>query len=193
MRRAYYYCGRCHQSFLPYDEALGLVDEVSPGLMPLVCLAGTEMKGIGASQAEHRMLYTALLYTPDKGHSRYLVDFELDALAEQVRSRSLGVVRVSDLIAITDGGNGLEEALRRHLAEDVTTILDWYHAAEHLCDFAKVWHARDEAARTQWQTQAKDVLYDQGGEALLTYLQALALPAEASAGAGGVASADRLL
>src|SRR5207248_5147395 len=37
----YYYCGRCRQSFLPYDDALGLVDEISPGLMPLVCLAGT--------------------------------------------------------------------------------------------------------------------------------------------------------
>lgn len=258
VQRAYYYCGRCQQSFLPYDDALGLVDEVSPGLMPLVCLAGTllpfadaahdllqrfagvrlsastvlrdtegegerlraqqkagrmvasmqpephwtatregeqpaayvgldafsvPMQGVGASQAEHRMLYTALLYTPDKEHTRYLVDFELEALAEQVRSqaRALGVGQVHDLIAITDGGNGLEEALQRHLSEDVTTILDWYHAAEHLCDFAKVWHAHDEATRTHWQTQAKNVLYEQGGEALLTHLQALALPPEASA------------
>jgi hypothetical protein len=258
VQRAYYYCGRCKQSFLPYDEALGLVDEVSPGLMPLVALAGTllpfadaahdllrrfagvrlsastvlrdtegegerlrawqkagrmveptqpepqwtaarqadqpaayvgldafsvPMQGIGAGKAEHRMPYTALLYTPGKEHTRYLVDFELDALAGQVRSqaRALGVARVSDLIAITDGGNGLEEALRRHLAEDLTTILDWYHAAEHLCDFAKAWHGGDEAARTQWQTEAKGILYEQGGEALLTYLQALALPAGASA------------
>jgi hypothetical protein len=258
VQRAYYYCGRCKQSFLPYDDALGLVDEVSPGLMPLVCLAGTllpfadaahdllqrfagvrlsastvlrdtegegerlraqqkagrmvastqaeprwtatregeqpgayvgldafsvPMQGVGASKAEHRMLYTALLYTPDKEHTRYLVDFELDALAEQVRSqaRALGIAQVSDLIAITDGGNGLEEALQRHLAANLRTILDWYHAAEHLCDFAKVWHAHDEAARTQWQTQAKDILYEQGGEALLTYLQALALPPDASA------------
>ncbi len=154
------------------------------------------MQGIGASQADHRMLYTALLYTPEKEHTRYLVDFELDALAEQVRpkARALGVTGVSDLIAITDGGNGLEEALRRHLAENLRTILDWYHAAEHLCDFAKVWHAHDEAAkRTQWQTQAEDILYEQGGEALLTHLQALALPADASAaGARGVAETDRL-
>ena len=41
VQRAYYYCGRCQQSFLPYDDVLGLVDEISPGLMPLVCLAGT--------------------------------------------------------------------------------------------------------------------------------------------------------
>jgi len=258
VRRAYYYCGRCKQSFIPYDDVLGLADEISPGLMPLVCLAGTlapfadaaedvlkrfsgvrvsastvlrctegqgerlraqqkegrmveptqaepkwtapreegqpaayvgldafsvPMQGVQASKAEHRMLYTALLYTPEKEYTRYLVDFELDALAEQVRSqaRALGIARVSDLIAVTDGGNGLEEALQRHLAEDLTTILDWYHAAEHICDFAKVWHVYDEEARLQWQHQAKNILYEQGGEALLTYLQALELPPCASA------------
>jgi hypothetical protein len=258
VQRAYYYCGRCKQGFLPYDEALGLVDEVSPGLMPLVCLAGallpfadaaqdllqrfagvrlsastvlrdTEgegarlraqqkagrmveptqaephwtaaregeqpaayvgldafsvpMQGIGAGKAEHRMLYTALLYTPGKAHTRYLVDFALDALAEQLRSqaRALGIPRVSDLIAITDGGNGLEEALRRHLADDLRTILDWYHAAEHLGDFAKTWHGDDEASCRRWQTEAKGILYEQGGEALLAHLQALPLPTGTSA------------
>jgi hypothetical protein len=258
VRRAYYYCGRCRQSFLPYDDVLGLVDEISPGLRPLVCLAGTllpfadaaedvlkrfagvrvsastvlrcteaegerlraqqkegrmveptqperkwtaprpegqpaayvgldafsvPMQGIKATKAEHRMLYTALLYTPEKEHTRYLVDFELDALAEQIRSqaRALGIAQVSDLIAVTDGGNGLEEALQRHLAEDLTTILDWYHAAQHLCDFAKVWQARDDEARTQWQAETKGILYEHGGEALLTYLQAIALPPGTSA------------
>ena len=104
------------------------------------------------------MLYTALLYTPEKEHTRYLVDFELDALAEQVRSQAgaLGIAQVSDLIAITDGGNGLEEALQRNLAENLTTILDWYHAAEHLCDFAKVWYGHDDEARTQWQARGQD-------------------------------------
>jgi hypothetical protein len=253
VRRAYYYCLRCHQGFLPYDEALGLTDEISPGLMPLVCLAGTlapfadaaedvlrrlagvrvsastvlrctegagerlraqqkegrmvrptqaepqwagprdpgqpaayigldafsvPMQGPGASKAEHRMLYTALLYTPQKEHTRYLVDFDLDALAAQVRAqaRALGLRQVQQLIAVTDGGNGLEEALQRHLADNLTMILDWYHAAEHLCDFAKVWHARDEVARQQWAEQAKGLLYEQGGEALLMHLQALVLP-----------------
>ncbi len=258
VRRAYYYCGRCKQSFIPYDDVLGLVDEISPGLMPLVCLAGTlapfvdaaedvlkrfsgvrvsastvlrctegegerlraqlkegrmveptqaepkwtapheegqpaayvgldafsvPMQGVEASKAEHRMMYTALLYTPEKEHTRYLVDFELDALAEQVRSqaRAVGISQVSDLIAVTDGGNGLEEALQRHLADNLTTILDWYHAAEHICDFAKVWHARDQEACTQWQHEAKGILYEQGGEALLAHLQSLELPSRTSA------------
>ena len=258
VERAYYYCGRCKQSFLPYDDVLGLVDEISPGLLPLVCLAGTlapfadaaedvlkrfagvrvsastvlrctegagerlraqqkegrmvkpiqaepqwtaareagqpvayvgldafsvPMQGPGATKAEHRMLYTALLYTPQKEHTRYLVDFELEALAEQVRSqaRALGITQVSDLIAVTDGGNGLEEALQRNLAENLTTILDWYHAVEHLSDFAKVWLARDEEARLRWEREVKGILYEQGGEALLAFLQALTLPPRTSA------------
>jgi len=210
VRRAYYYCGRCKQSFIPYDEAVGITDELSPGLVPLVCLAGTlvpfadaaedvlrrfagvrispstvlrctegqgerlraqqkdgrmvepaqaepkwqaprtegqprayigldafsvPMQGPGAGKAEHRMLYTALLYTPQKEPSRYLVDFEPDSFA----------------------------------------------AAEHLCDFAKVWHARDDQARQQWAQQAKGILYEQGGEALRAHLAAIALPPGTSA------------
>jgi hypothetical protein len=258
VQRAYYYCGRCKQSFLPYDEALGLVDEISPGLLPLVALAGTllpfadaaddllqrftgvrvsestvlrctegagerlraqqkegpmvqpvppepeaawtatdgqpaayvgldafsvPMQGPGARAAEHRMLYTALLYTPDKKHARYLVDFELDRLAEQVRAqaRAVGITQVSELIAVTDGGNGLEEALQRHLADNLTTILDWYHAAEHVCAFARVWQADDEAARTQWQQEAKGILYERGGEALLEQLRQITLPPDRAA------------
>jgi len=258
IQRAYYRCGRCKQSFIPYDDVVGLVDEISPGLMPLVCLAGTlapfadaandilkrfsgvrlsastvlrategegerlraqlkegrmvepiqvepkwtaprengqpaayvgldafsvPMQGVEASKAEHRMMYTALLYTPEKEHTRYLVDFELDALAEQVRSQAqaVGISQVSELIAVTDGGNGLEEALQRNLADNLTTILDWYHAAEHICDFAKVWHARDEQTRAAWQAEAKGILYEQGGETLLAHLKAIALPPRTSA------------
>jgi len=250
--RAYYYCGRCHQGFIPYDEALGLRDELSPGFRPLVCLAGTlapfadaaedivrrytgvrlsastvlrcteaegerlraqcregrmveptakergwtapregavpaayvgldafsvPMQGAGAGPAEHRMLYTAVVYTPDKKHHRYLVDFELDVLAEQLRAqtRACGLTDVGQLVAITDGGNGLEEALTRHLAEGLSTVLDWYHAAEHLSDFAAVWFGSAEEKRHAWVEQAKAILYEQGGAALLEHLGEVAL------------------
>ena len=256
--RAYYYCQGCHQSYIPYDEVLGLVDGVSPGVRPLVCLAGTlapfvdaaedvlrrfarvrlsastvlrctegegerlraqqkegrmvqpsqpepgwtaeraadqpaayvgldafsvPMQGPGAGPAEHRMMYTALLYTPDKKHTRYLVNFDLEPLAEQVRSqaRACGVADVKDLVAITDGGNGLEEALHRNLADNLPTVLDWYHAAEHVCGFAKVLHPQDAQACAAWSGHAKDLLYEQGGEALLKDLHALTLPPRTSA------------
>ncbi len=62
-------------------------------------------------------MYTALPYTPDKEPTRYLVDFEPESLAGRVRgrARACGVSQVQDPIAITDGGNGLEEAWRRPL------------------------------------------------------------------------------
>jgi hypothetical protein len=251
--RAYYRCSRCCQSFIPYDDVLGLFDEISPGLRPLVCLAGallpfadaaedvlrryagvrvsastvlrcTEgegerlraqlkegrmvkptqaepgwtkppehgkpaayvgldafsvpMQGPGGMEAPHRMLYTALVYTPDKKHTRYLVDFELAKLAEQVRAqtRACGLTQVAQLVAITDGGNGLEEVLQRYLADDLATILDWYHAAEHITDFAAVRYPQDEAARREWAGQAKSLLYEQGGESLLKHLHETELP-----------------
>lgn len=256
VQRAYYRCARCPQSFIPYDDVLGLRDSISPGFRPLVCLAGTlapfadaaedivrrytgvrlsastllrcteaegerlraqlrdgrmvqptakepgwtkpregqepaayvgldafsvPMQGAGAGPAEHRMLYTALVYTPDKKHHRYLVDFELDVLAEQLRSqvRACGLKDVSQLVAITDGGNGLEEALQRNLADNLATVLDWYHATEHLSDFARAWFGSAEEPRRAWAERAKSILYEQGGEALLTHLRAVALPADA--------------
>jgi hypothetical protein len=129
------------------------------------------------------MLYVGLLYTPDKEHTRYLVDFALESLAEQVRAQAgaVGVTQVKDLVAITDGGTGLEEALPRHLADNLPTVLDWYHAAEHLSAFAAVRHPQEEAARSAWSEQAQGILYERGGEALLKHLHALTLPPRASA------------
>jgi len=253
LKRAYYYCQRCHLSYCPYDEVLGISDGISPGARPLVCLAGTlapfedaaedvlrrfasirvsastvlrcteaagerlhqqvragkmveptqpepgwtsrrskgqpsayvgldafsvPMQKPDGTKAEHRMLYTALLYTPNKQHTRYVVDFDLNALAAQVRSLAIacGVPEVKDLIAVTDGGNGLEEALQRHLADNLVTILDWYHAAQHLHGFASVLHARDDAAATAWAKHAKGILFERGGGALLDYLQQVTLP-----------------
>lgn len=84
------------------------------------------MQGPGAGEAESRMLYTALFYTPDKKLTRCLVDFDLGPLAEQARAQAqaLGIAEVSYLIAVTDGGNGLEGALQRHLSEGLATVLD---------------------------------------------------------------------
>jgi hypothetical protein len=119
------------------------------------------------------MHYTAVVYTPDKKHHRYLVDFELDVLAEQLRgqTRAGGLTDVGQLVAITDGGNGREEALTCHLAENLSTILDRYHTAEYLSDFAAVWFGPDEETRRAWTEQAKGILFEQGGDALLTHLR----------------------
>ena len=141
------------------------------------------MQEPGGGKAEGRMLYTAVLYTPDKSRSHYLVDFDLDRLAGQMRraAAALGLGAADQLIAVTDGGNGLEEALRRHFEEDLLCILDWYHAAQHLHAYAGCLHPRDPAAAGSWAQRAKGVLYEQGGAALLAHLRGQAAPADAAA------------
>jgi hypothetical protein len=139
------------------------------------------MQQPGGGQAEGRMLYTAVLYTPDKAHHHYLVDFDHDRLAGQLRQAAirLGAGGVHHVVAITDAGNGLEAALRRHFWDDLLCILDWYHASQHLHTYAGCRHAGDAAAAAAWAEQAKGILYEQGGTALLAHLRAQPEPAEA--------------
>jgi len=135
----------------------------------------------GGGKAEGRMLYTAVLYTPDKSHSHYLVDFDLNRLAGQLRQAAtrLGLAAAHQVIAITDAGNGLEAALRRHFWDDLLCILDWYHASQHLHTYAGCLHAGDANAAAAWARQAKDILYERGGTALLQHLSDQAVPTDA--------------
>lgn len=140
------------------------------------------MQGPKGAKAEHRMLYTAVLYTPDKEKSHYLVDFDLDRLAAQLRQAAtrLGLAAADQLLAVCDGGNGLEEAVHRHFWDDLLCILDWYHASQHLHDYAKVRYPEASAAAA-WGEWAKGLLYEQGGEKLLESLRDLEPPEEAAA------------
>jgi hypothetical protein len=140
------------------------------------------MQQPGGGRAEGRMLYTAVLYTPDKGHHHYLADFDHDRLAAQLRQAAtrLGVGGAHQVVAITDAGNGLEAALRRHFWDDLLCILDWYHACQHLHAYAARLHAGDAAAAAAWARQAKGLLYERGGTALLGHLRAQPGPADAA-------------
>lgn len=139
------------------------------------------IQGHRGAKADHRMIYTAVLYTPDKGRSHYLADFDLGRLVAQMRRAAirLGLGAAGQLIAITDAGNGIEAALRRHFDDEMLCILDWYHAGAHLHDYAKCLHAHDPARAAAWAKQAKEVLYERGGGALLGHLREQAAPADA--------------
>jgi hypothetical protein len=259
LHRAYYHCPDCG-GHCPLDESLDLkADRLSPGLRPLVCLAGSlasfrdaaddllrrfaglrlsantvrrsvghegdrlqerertegvvrplpgappwdftvqgrrrrvaylgldafsvPMQGPGGGKAEGRMLYLGTLYTPDKARGRYLIDFDLERLAGQLRQAAVacGFAQADVVVAVTDGGNGLQEALRRAFSEDVQFVLDWYHATEHLHACGGALHPSDAAAARQWSEQAKGLLYAQGGSALLAFLRGLGMPADALA------------
>ena len=136
------------------------------------------MQRSGGQKADHRMLYVATLYTPDKKHTHYLVDFDLDGIAAQMRQAAqvLGLGAADELIAICDGGNGLQEALPRHFWDDLLCILDWYHASQHRHDYAKQLLPQDSMAQADGVRQAKEVLYEQGGTALLAQWRGQAVP-----------------
>jgi hypothetical protein len=136
------------------------------------------MQGPRGAKAEGRMLYTALLYTPDKAKSHYLADFDLDHLGAQMRqaAEALGLGQAHQVIAVTDAGNGIEACLRRHFWDDLLCVLDWYHACEHLQAYAKCLWPRDEAARQAWVQESEAVLWERGGTGLLAHLRGQAEP-----------------
>lgn len=252
VKRAYYYCRKCGGRH-PWDEEVGLDEGLSPGVRPLLCLAGvltafaeaaddvlkrlsgirvsastvlrtTEkagehlqeqqhagqpprvkhlepgwsreraehepqayigvdafsvpMQGPDGSRADHRMLYLGVVYTPDKRHKRYVVDFDLNQVTAQLRHAvgACGIQQVEDLIAITDGGNGIEPALHRAFADNLVTILDWYHATQHIHAFGRCLHGKDPQQAGRWSENATHILQQEGGEGLLRYLRELDLP-----------------
>jgi hypothetical protein len=139
------------------------------------------IQGPKGAKADHRMIYTGVLYTPNKEYSHYLVDFDLSRLVAQMRQAAirLGLGRASQLIALTDAGNGLEEALLRNFDSGLLCILDWYHASEHLHGYSKIAYGAAEGAG--WVQEAKTILYEKGGAALLEHLRSLPIPEGAEA------------
>src|SRR5262249_20610335 len=70
---------------------------------------------------EWKMLYVGLLYDPAKTHTLYLVDYDFERLAGVLRRYAvlLGVGRAETVVALTDGGNGLERVLRQGVSDAV--------------------------------------------------------------------------
>jgi hypothetical protein len=91
---------------------------------------------------------------------------------------AVGVDQADVVVALTDGGNGLEGCLLDALAgigRDIVFILDYWHAAEHLREFAKLLIPHDEERRKQQTEQWCHLLKHSGGKAMLEVLEALDL------------------
>ncbi len=129
-----------------------------------------------------KMLYVGLLYDPRKGHTVYLSDFDFEVVAGWMRryAAACGLGAAATLVALTDGGNGLERVLRQAFSEAVVFVLDYFHAAEHLHAFGGLLHGHDPGAARAWAEEAKGVLWERGGRDLLDWLRGLRLPRKAS-------------
>lgn len=152
---------------------------------------GVRQQGPHAEQAEARMPWVASVFNPQpKGKSgsrrvreaRYVAGLmSLPEIGSQLRRecQAVGIAQADVVVALTDGGNGLEDclldALAGGLAREIVFILDFWHASEHLREFAKVLIPSDEKRR---KTQADDwchTLKHQGGAAVLRELRTLDL------------------
>lgn len=146
---------------------------------------GVRQQGPNGEQRECRMPWVATVFNPPsvgepKGgrqwETRYVAGLmSLPEIGRQLRAECLAVdVSQADVVvALTDGGNGLEGCLIDALAgiaKEVVFILDFYHVTEHLLEFAKLF-CPDEASR---ETQMKEwchTLKWKGGERLLADLE----------------------
>jgi hypothetical protein len=163
---------------------------------------GVLQQGPHAEKAEARMPWVAGVFNPPAAgeparrvwQRRYVAGLmSLDEVAAQLRRecQAVGVGRADLVVGLTDGGAGLQEHLMdalAGLAKDVVFILDFYHAAEHLREFAKVWLPQEEPRQKQVATWCH-TLKHQGGAALLAELESMDLNSASAA----VAEAHRRL
>jgi hypothetical protein len=115
-------------------------------------LTGILMQGPGGSKVEGRMVHVGMIYNPqpraedDEALSkpcegvRYLAGlYTLEELGAQMRwqGAQVGMNDAEQWIALSDGGNGLEEFFDVYFPRAVK-ILDFQHAAGHLAALAKL-------------------------------------------------------
>ena len=132
------------------------------------------------------MAYVGMLYNPRSQHDeravephsvRYLAGFyELDELGLQLRRQAaqVGWDHAEQQIALSDGGNGLEEFFRKNFPR-AECILDFWHAAEHLTELGLALYPDDESQRQERVGDWCHQLKHEGGASVLATLEQLEL------------------
>jgi hypothetical protein len=134
-------------------------------------------RAAGKAGVDWRMLYVGLLYDPRKEHTVYVSGFDFEEVARQMRPYAVacGLAGAETLVALTDGGNGIERVLRQAFSEAVVFVLDFFHVAERLHALGGLLHNHDPVAARAWSEEAKRILRERGGEALAAHLRELRL------------------
>lgn len=153
---------------------------------------GVRQQTATAEKAEARMPWVAAVFNPQPPDpqnrrkrqrmwdARYISGLmSLPEIGTQLRRecQAVGIEQADVVIAISDGGNGLEGCLidtLAGLAKRIEVILDFYHVQEHVTEFAKLWIPAEEPRKAQ-VTAWCHLLKHQGGEALLSELTKLDL------------------
>jgi hypothetical protein len=144
-------------------------------------------QGPNGAQAESRMAVVGLLFNPQSEHDeplprghderRYAAGFySLDdfGLALRRQAAQVGWDDLGQQLAISDAGSGLEDWARKSFPQ-ATSILDFYHASEHLANLSSAQHPRDETAAAEQTNKWCHQLKHEGGVAVRTAIEALSL------------------
>jgi hypothetical protein len=94
------------------------------------------------------------------------------------QAAQVGMERAEVWVALSDGGNGLEDFARANFNRpDLVVILDFYHAASYLEKLAHASHPADEEQAKEQAEQWCRLLKDEGGATTLAVLRAWEWPA----------------
>ena len=134
---------------------------------------GVGMQGVDGASAEGRMASVGMVWNAGKpGQVRYVCGLTggLKVLGDSLRNQGaqVGMDQAERWVAISDGGSGIEDWLRENFPRVETVVLDFFHVAEYLSDWAKVVHPETAAEVTQaWCHRLKH----EGGEVVLAALR----------------------
>jgi hypothetical protein len=155
---------------------------------------GVGLQGQRGAKAEGRMVWVGKVFNPRvepteafpkpyPPRARYQGGLmNLDELGARLRRQAaqVGMDRAQQGVALTDGGNGLDDFMDVHFPR-VVRILDFYHAAEHLNDLAKAYRGGDAVAAAELTAQWSHQMKHEGGGAILATLEALDLTGRSAA------------
>jgi hypothetical protein len=145
---------------------------------------GVRQQGPDGARAEGKMAYVAMVYNANSEHDstrplprqvRYLSGFyDFQTLGRQLHREALAVgwTTAEQQIAISDGGNGLENFFHTYFPK-AECILDFWHAKEYLVELAKAIYPHDEPRRQSWTDNACHRLKHEGGPTVRAWLETL--------------------
>ena len=153
---------------------------------------GVPQQGKHGEKVEGRMPWVGVVFNPPpidptrrerhrpRGESRCVSGLmSLEDIGQQLRKecQAVGLSDADVVIGLSDGGNGLENCLLNvagGMAREVVFILDFWHASEHLQEFANVFITDEVKRHDQVETWCHH-LKQHGGESLVRELESLDL------------------
>jgi hypothetical protein len=128
---------------------------------------GVGMQGANGGAAEGRMAAVGMVWNAGKpGQVRYVCGLTggLKVLGAPLRNQAsqVGMDRARRWVAISDGGAGIEDWLRENFPRVEAVILDFWHVAEYLSEWAKALHADEAEAQRVAEAWCHRLKHDGG-------------------------------